>query len=382
MKQKATSRSNPLYLDNNATTPLSSEVAGAMSECIRANFGNPSSSHLYGKMARNAVEHARKQVAALINAKPDEIIFTSGGTEANNIAILGTAQRFKSGHIISSCIEHPSVMNPLKHLESLGFKATYLPVDKYGLINADDVEKNLRHDTVLITIMHSNNETGTIQPVADIGKIAAGKNIFFHCDAAQSVGKVPVNTKRLNVDLLTIVSHKFYGPKGTGALYVKHGTRLNPITYGASHEKGLRPGTENVCSIVGLGKAAELAKKETRIRVSSMKYLTKIFYDKLRKKIPGIKRNGHPTKRLPNTLNLSFPNVQGSLLLDKLSKEIAASTGSACHEGRHTPSSVLKAMGLSDSDALSAVRFSLGINTSEAQIRKATKTIVRAYRNL
>lgn len=382
MKQKATSRSNPLYLDNNATTPLASEVVGAMSECIRANFGNPSSSHLYGKMARNAVEHARKQVAALINAKPDEIIFTSGGTEANNIAILGTALRYKSGHIISSCIEHPSVMNPLKHLESLGFKVTYLPVDKYGLIDAAAVEKNLRRDTLLITIMHSNNETGTVQPVAGIGRIAAEKNILFHCDAAQSVGKVPVDAKRLNVDLLTIVSHKFYGPKGTGALYIKEGTVLYPITYGASHEKKLRPGTENVCSIAGFGKASELAKKEIRKRVSSMKYLSRIFYDELRKNIPGIKLNGHLTKRLTNTLNLSFPDVQGALLLDKLSKEIAASTGSACHEGRQTPSSVLKAMGLSNTAALSAIRFSFGINTSEAQIRKAAKAIVGAYRSL
>ncbi len=381
MKQKTISSLNPVYLDNNASTPLSTEVADTMAACLTSNFGNPSSAHPYGEAARKAVEDARKQVAALINAKPEEIIFTSGGTESNNMAILGTALWFKTGHIISSCIEHPSVMNPLKHLEDLGFKVTYLPVDKYGFVNADDIEKNLKTDTVLITIMHSNNETGSIQPIAETGKIANTKNIVFHCDAAQSVGKIPVNVKRLNVDLLTIVSHKFYGPKGVGALYIKQGISLKPILYGASHERGLRPGTENVCSIVGLGKTAEIAKREMRMRLSSMKNLSQIFYNELRKEIPGIKLNGHPSKRLPNTLNLSFPDIQGYVLLERLKNEIAASTGSACHEGKHKPSPILKAMGLSDEAALSAVRLSLGTKTSEAQIRRVVKAIVRAYRS-
>jgi cysteine desulfurase len=345
------------------------------------NFGNPSSAHLFGKKAGEAVEKARKKVAELIGATSDEIIFTSGGTEANNMAILGTALRFKSGHIISSCIEHPSVMNPLKHLEGLGFKVTNLPVDKYSIVDPDVLKKHIRKNTVLITIMHSNNETGSIQPIAEIGKIANGKGIMLHCDAAQSAGKVPVNVKRLNIDFLTIVSHKFYGPKGVGALYIRHGAEIEPILYGASHEKGLRPGTENVAGIVGLGKASEIAKREMKIRVSGMRYLTKMFYNELRKQIPDIRLNGHPTKRLPNTLNLSFPNIQGSLLLDGLKNKIAASTGSACHEGRHSPSPVLKAMGLSDAEALSAIRLSSGRDNTEAQIRRAAKAIVKAYRN-
>lgn len=371
-----------IYLDCNASTPLSPEVADTMAVCLRSNFGNPSSSHPYGDAARMTVENARKQVAALINAHPDEIIFTSGGTEANNMAILGTALRFKSGHIISSCIEHPSVMRPLKHLEDLGFKITYLPVDKYGIVDPDFFRAHLRKDTILITVMHSNNETGSLQPILEIGRIASDKGIVFHCDAAQSAGKVPVNVRRLNVDLLTIVSHKFYGPKGVGALFIRRGIELKPIIYGASHEKGLRPGTENVCSIAGLGKAAEIAKKEMRARVKSIKGLSQFFYKELMKEIPGIKLNGHPVKRLPNTLNLSFPDVYGSVLLEKLKEKIAASTGSACHEGKQSPSSVLKAMELSDEEALSAVRLSLGRNTTKVHIRRAVKAIAEAYRNL
>ncbi len=371
-----------IYLDNNATTPVAPEVSSTIALCLRHNFGNPSSSHPFGEMAKNAVETGRQQVAILIHAKGEEIIFTSGGTEANNMAILGTALRFKKGHIISSSIEHPSVMQPLKHLESLGFQISYVPVDKYGIIDPEDIKKEIRRDTILITIMHSNNETGSIQPIAEAGKIARSSNIIFHCDAAQSVGKVPVNVKRLNVDLLTIVSHKFYGPKGVGALYVKSGTDLKKILYGASHERGMRPGTENVAGIVGLGEACSLARKELKDRVSGMKYLSGLLYEKLHRDIPGITLNGHRTKRLPNTLNLSFPNVSGAHLLDKLKNEIAASTGSACHEGGHTPSSVLKAMGLSDAEALSALRLSLGRTTTERQIEKAFRAIARACRNL
>ena len=230
--------------------------------------------------------------------------------------------------------------------------------------------------------MHSNNETGIIQPIAEIGKIAHDRGIVFHSDAAQSVGKVSVNVNKLGTDLLTIVSHKFYGPKGVGALYKRKDLELEPILYGASHEKGLRPGTENVCSIVGIGKAAEIAQKELKGRVQNMKYLSKMLYDELRKQIPGIKLNGHPSKRLPNTLNISFPGIMGSVLLEKLKNEVAASTGSACHEGRHTPSPVLKAMGLSDERALSAVRLSLGRDTTEQQIKQAAKAIVKAYRRL
>jgi cysteine desulfurase len=368
-----------IYLDNNATTPLAPEVSSTVAKCLKTNFGNPSSGHSFGTKARGAVEKARMQVAGLIGARPDEIIFTSGGTEANNMAVLGTALRNRSGHIITSAIEHPSVMNPVKHLEALGYKATYLPVDKYGMINPADVIKNIRKSTVLISIMHSNNETGTIQPIARIGEIAREKRIPFHCDTAQSIGKVRVNAKRLKTDMLTIVSHKFYGPKGVGALYIKKGIDIKPVLFGASHEGGLRPGTENVCGIAGLGRACVLAKKEMNKRVSGMKSLSGSFYKGLQKQIPGLELNGHPTRRLPNTLNLSFPDVIGSALLEKLKYDIAASTGSACHEGRHTASHVLKAMGASDKDAFSAVRLSLGRTTTEAEVRKAVRVIVKAY---
>ena len=368
-----------IYLDNNATTRPTAEVSSIISKCLKETFGNPSSGHPFGVNAREAVDRARKEVANLVGARPDEIIFTSGGTEANNMAIMGTALKHSSGHIITSAIEHPSVMNPLRYLEALGYNVTYLPVDKYGMVDPADVIKNAKKNTLLITIMHSNNETGTIQPIARIGEIARGKGIYFHCDAAQSVGKVPINVKKLNTNILTIVSHKFYGPKGVGALYLNRGAEIKPITFGASHERGLRPGTENVCSIAGLGKACELAKKEMRTRVSGMKSLSKLFYAELKKQIPGLKLNGHPSKRLPNTLNLSFPGVMGSALLEKAKNDIAASTGSACHEGMHTASHVLKAMGLSDKDAFSAVRLSLGRTTTKSQVRKAVKAIVRAY---
>lgn len=380
-KVKSTERqSKPVYLDNNATTPLAPEVASAMVKCLRDNFGNPSSAHFRGIKAKKAVEDSRRQVGNLISAKPDEIVFTSGGTEANNMAILGTALKFKSGHIISSCIEHPSVMNPLKHLEDIGYRVTYIPVDKYGIVDPDFLKTHIRKNTILISIMHSNNETGSIQPITEIGKIANSKGVVFHSDAAQSVGKVPINVKRLGVNLLTIVSHKFYGPKGVGALFIKPGIELEPLQYGASHERGLRPGTENVCSIVGLGKASEIAEKEMKVNVTHIKLLSKIFYNELREHIPGIKLNGHASKRLPNTLNLSFPDIQGAALLDRLKNEIAASTGSACHEGCFTPSHVLKAMGISDKDAFSAVRLSLGRDTTERQVQKAARAIVKAYR--
>ena len=371
----------PVYLDNNATTPVDPEVINIMTKCLKEYYGNPSSSHHKGIAARKIIDIARKNVADLIGANPEEIIFTSGGTEANNMAIIGTALRFKSAHIISSCIEHPSVTNPLKYLESLNFKVTYLPVNRHGIVSPDDLKKYITKKTRLITIMHSNNETGAIQPISEIGKIARARGIIFHCDAAQSVGKVPVHVNRLKTDLLTIVSHKFYGPKGIGALYKKEGVHINPILFGASHEMGLRPGTENLPSIAGLGRACELAKNDMKQRVSSAKALTRLFYDELLRQIPGIKLNGHVTKRLPNTLNLSFPNVQGSLLLDRMKDEIEASTGSACHEGKHTPSPVLKAMGLSNKEAFAAVRLSIGKNTSERQIKRAIKAIVKTYRS-
>lgn len=371
-----------IYLDNNATTPLAPEVISAMVKCLRECVGNPSSSHSFGRKAKENIEIARRQAADLIGASPDEIIFTSGGTEANNIAILGTAKRYKSGHIITSCIEHPSVLNPIKYLQQQGFSVTYLPVNKFGCIDPNALVEHIRKDTILITVMHSNNETGVIQPIEKIGRIAHERDIIFHSDAAQSAGKISVNANKLGLDLLTMVSHKFNGPKGVGTLYSRNGVELKPIMFGASHERGLRPGTENVCSIIGFGSAAELAKKELRVRVRKMNHLSSLLYKDLLVLIPGIKLNGHPAKRLPNTLNISFPNIISSVLLERLKKEIVASTGSACHEGKHKASHVLKAMGQSDKEALSAVRLSLGRDTTEQQIKKAVKAIARAYRGL
>jgi cysteine desulfurase len=374
--------SKPLYLDFNATTPVIPPVAAAIGQAVRTCFGNPSSTHPYGVRSKAVIDESRKHLARLIGAAPHEIIFTSGGTESNNMAILGTALRFQRGHIISSCIEHPSVMNVLKHLECNGFDVTCLPVDSSGALEEESIERHLRKDTILITLMHSNNETGTLQPVGAAGAAARRRGIVFHSDAAQSVGKVPVNVRRLNTDLLTIAAHKFYGPKGIGALYIREGTPLHPILYGASQERGLRPGTENIPEIAGLGAAAAIAREELRNRVSAMKRLSRHFHAQLRKDIPGIRLNGHPTKRLPNTLNLSFPGISGSALLEMLCTTIAASTGSACHAGCHSPSAVLTAMGMSDALALSAVRFSLGRGTTEKQLGRAAKAIAAAYRRL
>lgn len=370
-----------IYLDNNATTPLATEVVTVMCRCLRGNPGNPSSGHSFGISARKAVEDARGQAAALIGSRPEEIIFTSGGTESNNLAIFGIALRHRRGHIITSAVEHPSVLHPLKHLEGMGFRVTRLPVDRYGIVTVDHLEKALTRDTILITVMHANNETGSIQPVSKIGKIARQRSIPFHCDAAQSAGKIPVHAGRMHADLLTVVPHKFYGPKGVGALFVRAGIELKPLLFGASHEKGIRPGTENVAGIAGLGKAAELAKKELKERVRHMNRLSAYLLSYLKVHIPGIRVNGHPERRLPNTLNLSFPGITGSAMLDRLGNAVAASTGSACHEGLHTPSPVLKAMGLSSEQALSAVRLSLGRDTTETEIRSAARAIVKAYRS-
>lgn len=371
-----------IYLDNNATTPLASEVAAFMCRRLKDNFGNPSSTHPFGTGARKAVDDARALVAALIGGRPQEIIFTSGGTESNNLAIFGAALRHRGGHIITSSVEHPSVLHPLKHLEDTGFRVTRVPVDRYGIVSVDRLREAITGDTILITVMHANNETGSIQPIAKIGTIARERSIPFHCDAAQSVGKIPVNAGRMRADLLTVVPHKFYGPKGVGALFVRTGIQLKPLLYGASHEKGIRPGTENVAGIAGFGKAAELAREELKERVLHMQRLSAYLFGELKHHIPGIRINGHRSRRLPNTLNLSFPGVYGSALLDRLGNTIAASTGSACHEGRHTPSPVLQAMGFSNEEALSAVRLSMGRGTSEAEIRRAAKAIVKAYRSL
>ncbi len=372
-----------IYLDYNATTPVDPRVEVAVMNALK-EFGNPSSSHIYGRKARLIIDGARSSVARLIGARSGEIIFTSGGTESNNLAILGTALRFGKGHIISSSIEHPSVINPLRYLESIGFTVTYLPVNSHGMVEPDELVNAIRKDTILVTIMHANNETGVIQPISEIGKIVQEKGILFHTDAAQSIGKIATSVQELNVSMLTVVSHKFYGPKGIGALYIKHGIDLRPILHGAGHEMGLRPGTENIPGIAGLGKAAEIAASEMPVWKSKLQNLTERLLEGLLS-IEGISLNGHRTFRLPNTINISIDGIEGTELVSRLSDRVAISAGAACHAGKKKPSHVLKAMGLSDERALSSVRISTGKDTTQEEISQAMEIIkyeISRLRNL
>ncbi len=363
-----------IYLDHNATTPLDAEVIKTIIETF-PYYGNPSSSHDMGITAKALIENARQQVAGLIGAGPSEIIFTSGGTESNNLAIIGTAFRYGEGHIITSVIEHPSVLNPVKWLEGKGFAATYVPVDAEGRVAPEDIRAALRKDTILITVMHSNNETGVLQPVEEIGRIARSAGILFHSDAAQSVGKVEVDVSRLMVDMLTIVSHKFYGPKGTGALYLKNGVALTPVMFGASHERGLRPGTENTPLIAGLGKACEAAKMGLTERYAHTLTLRDTMHALLSAGLE-VRLNGHRELRLPNTLNIVLKGVIAEDIIARLHDTIALSTGSACHAGMRTPSPVLKAMGVWDSDALASVRISVGKDNTAAEIEQAAQILI------
>lgn len=364
-----------VYLDYNASTPLDPQIVRVMQPYLREYYGNPSSSHWLGRQGKNAIEKARRKVASLIGAKPEEIIFTSGASESNNQALksIAFANKKKGNHIITSIIEHPAIINPCKYLETKGFKVTYVGVDGFGRVNPKDIEKAITNKTILISIMHANNETGTIQPIAEIGKIARKNNVLFHTDAAQSIGKIPTNVEKLKVDLLSIAGHKFYAPKGIGALYIKEGTLIEPLIHGANHEMGKRAGTENTASIVGLGKASEIAEKTMNQYNKRIQKLR----DKLHKGLAGItatKLNGHPIERLPNTLNLSFEGIDSTELVSSL-KNIALSTGSACHDQIKEPSIVLTAMGIPRELALGAIRFSLGKFTKEYEIDYAAKEI-------
>lgn len=363
-----------IYLDNNATTPIDREVREAMIEAFDF-FGNPSSSHKIGYEAKAIIEKARRDVASLINCESTDIYFTSGGTESNNIAILGTAYKFNKGHIITSIIEHPSVLNPIRWLQSKGFDVTYLPVDKDCIINPDDVRKAIRKDTILISIMHSNNETGVLQPISEIGNIAKEFDITFHTDAAQSIGKIGIDISEIKADMLTIVSHKFYGPKGVGALYANSQKLPSPIFFGAGHEKGLRPGTENIIGIAGIGKASEITLRDISERESHLRKLRDKLYFLLKNNID-IRLNGHSDKRLPNTLNISIKEVNANDLVERLKNDVAISSGAACHSGICRPSSVLKAMGLSDEEALSSIRLSIGKDNTPEEIEVAADKII------
>jgi len=357
-----------IYMDNAATTPVDGEVVKAMLPYFTEKYGNASSLHSFGTEARDAIEKSREKVASLIGAERGEIIFTGGGTESDNIAIKGIAFREGKGHIITSQIEHPAVMNTCRYLEKKGFGVTYLPVDEYGIVNPDDVEDAIRDDTILITVMHANNEIGTIEPIEEISRIAGERGIVFHTDAVQSVGKIPVDVKKIGADMLSLSSHKLYGPKGIGALYIRRGTKIEPIIHGGGHEHGLRPSTENVPGIVGLGKACEIAGERME---SDARRLTNMR-DRLIKGVLEIEEsylNGHPEKRLPNNAHFRFTAVEGeSLLLSLDDKGVAASTGSACSSKELKPSRVLMSIGLNEVQAHGSLRLTLGRENTEEEV--------------
>jgi cysteine desulfurase len=357
-----------IYLDYNASTPIHADVAAAMRPYLERDFGNPSSGHWAGRPAREAVESARAEVALLVGASPAEIVFTSGGTEANNHAIKGVffRARQREPHIITSAIEHPAVLEPCRFLERLGARVTLVPVDGTGMVDPDDVRRAVTPQTILISVMHANNEVGTIQPIAEIAQVAREHGIPLHTDAAQSAGKIDTDCGRLGVDLLSIAGHKLYAPKGVGALYVRGGVELEPFLHGAGHESGRRAGTENVLLDVALGAACRLARVDpcgarlAELRDTFWRGLAAAFGDRVR-------LNGHPTERLPNTLNVGFAGRAGAEILARLDG-IAASTGSACHEGTHTMSPVLAAMGVDPKLGLGAIRFSLGRGTRAEEL--------------
>ncbi len=357
-----------IYLDNASTTPVDKEVVEAMKPYFTQKYGNASSLHSFGSEARDAIEKSREKVSELIGVKSEEIIFTGGGTESDNMAIKGIAFREGKGHIITSQIEHPAVMNTCGHLEKKGFEVTYLPVDEYGIVNPDDVENAIKDDTILITIMHANNEIGTIEPIGEIAKISQSNEIPFHTDAVQSVGKIPVNVDDLGVDMLSISAHKIYGPKGTGAFYIRKGTKIEPIIHGGKHEGGLRPSTENVPGIVGLGKACEIAKERMEVDTKkSSRLREKLINGTL--EIEETYLNGHPEKRLPNNAHFRFTAVEGeSLLLSLDDMGIAGSTGSACSSKELKPSHVLLAIGLNEVQAHGSLRLAIGRENTEEEI--------------
>jgi cysteine desulfurase len=394
-----------VYLDHNATTPIEPAVLQAMLPYLSGEFGNAASIHTFGQRARAAVETAREQVAALIGARPQEIVFTSGGTEADNHAIFGAVgalvswpairstnppddldRRFSIAHlkhIITSCIEHEAVLNTCQALEKQGVAVTYLPVDRDGLISATAVRQAIRKETVVITVMHANNELGTLQALEEIGRIAEEADVYFHTDAVQSAGKLPIDVNALRLDLLALSGHKFYGPKGVGALYIRGGTRLQQLLYGGHHQRGFRPGTENVAGIVGLGKAAEIARESLAEDSARSSGLRDQLEEGLLSRIPQAQANGARVPRTPNTANIMFPGIEGEALVIALDlKGLACSTGAACSSGAVEPSHVLTAIGLTPDEARASLRFSLGRHTTPADIQFALEVVPAAVEQL
>ena len=374
----------PIYLDYNATTPHDSEVIEAMRPFFEEEFGNPSSSHYYGTQPKQAVIRAREQIVTLLNCAPEEVIFTSGGTESNNFAIKGCAEAFrhKGNHIITSQIEHPAVLEVCRFLETTGFEITYLAVDESGLVNVADLAAAIKKETISISIMHANNEVGTVEPVAEIARLAKKHDIVFHTDAAQSVGKIPVDVDRLGVDLLSIAGHKVYAPKGVGALYVRQGLAPAKFMHGAGQEMAVRAGTENVLEIVGLGMACEIAGRDLEKNMTHMRAMRDRLFEGIKKEYDQVRLNGHPQKRLPNTLSISFLGLEANRILDAIGTEVAASAGAACHSDTVQISDVLKAMNVPLEWAKGTVRLTTGRMTTAAEIDTAVKVICAAVKQM
>jgi cysteine desulfurase len=365
-----------IYLDYNASTPIAPQVLQGMMPYLTTKFGNPSSSHSFGVECRAAIERAREQVALLLGCEAGEIVFTSGATESNNMVIKGLAKAAgKGGHFITVQTEHPAVLEPCRHLERFGYRVTYLPVDRHGIVDPDELAKEIGPDTKLVTIMHANNEMGTIQDIAALAKIAASRGVRFHTDAAQSVGKIPCRVNELGVDFLTVAGHKLHAPKGVGVLYIRTGRTVPPMLHGSGHERGLRPGTENLASIVGLGTACEIAMPLLATEGARQRALGQRLIDGLRKEGFAVHLNGHPEQRLPNTWNISFEGHDTSEVMEALGKDIAVSAGAACHSDRIEPSPVLTAMGVPTELSRGAVRFSLGRETTEAEINAVVEIL-------
>jgi cysteine desulfurase len=370
-------KSDQIYLDHNASTPVAPKVAEKMLPFLQDAYGNPSSGHWAAEPARKAVEVARVQVAALLGSAPDEIVFTSGGSEANNLALKGVAHalRNRGDHIITSLVEHPAIIEPCVFLSQLGYRVTYVPVDGDGKVDPDRIAREITPKTILVSIAHANGEVGTIQPIQAIARLTRDRGILFHTDAAQSVGKIETNVENLGVDLLSVAGHKMYAPKGIGALFVRRGTKLEPLIHGGGHESGRRSGTESAFLAVGLGQACELAADLKPM--DSVRELRDMFWRGLKQEFgDGVDLNGHATDRLPNTLNVSFVGQIGADILDRL-HGVAASTGSACHTGSVELSPVLKAMNVATHAGMGAIRFALGRGTTKAEIKTVLERIRR-----
>ena len=372
-----------IYLDNAASTPVHEKVVEEMIPFFKEQYGNPSSIHKYGRLANLAIQNARKRIADLINADSNEILLTSGGTESNNTAIYGIAYQSKGKHVITSSIEHDAILEPCKRLEKEGCRISYLPVDKYGLVNPENLKNEISDETCLITIMYANNEVGTIQPIKEIARIAQKNKIPFHTDAVQAVGKTPIDVREIGVDLLSISSHKINGPKGVGALYIRNGVKISPLILGGGQERGLRSGTENVANIVGFGMACKLAKDSMKDNIAHYKKLTTKLVSRIINEISCTTLNGHPDKRIPNNTHFTFLGVSGEDLIIKLDEsKIAASTGSACSVRVQKASHVLKAIGFSHEQITGSLRLTVGIINSEEEIDKTVDVLKQVVQEL